>query len=89
MTITDEIIKRFQLTDSGEQVGQSLMQNLRVFKSEMEQLKDCRFMECDLQGNPSKYITVYNMQTKMEHGVTPEFIEDATIETIIKIVTQS
>jgi hypothetical protein len=89
MKISDEIIKRFQLTDSGEQVGQSFMQNLRVFKSEMEQLKDCRFMECDLQGNPTKYITIYNNSTKMEHGMTVEFMETATDETIINIVTQS
>jgi hypothetical protein len=86
MKISDEIIKRFQLTDSGEQFG---MQNLRVFKSDMEQLKDCRFMECDLLGNPSKYITVYNKGTEMEHGMTPEFMEAATDETIINIVIQS
>jgi hypothetical protein len=89
MTISDELIKRFQLTDSGEQVGQSFIQNLRVFKSDMEQLKDCRFMECDLQGNPSKYVIVYNKGTEMEHGMTVEFMEAATDETIINIVTQS
>jgi hypothetical protein len=89
MTISDEIIEKFQLTDSYEQIGESFIQNLRVFKSGLEQLEDCRFMECDLQGKPSKYITIYNRHTKMEHGVTSEFIKDATVETIIQIVTQS
>lgn len=87
MNIPASIIEKYQLTPSGEQMGQSFYFNQLLFRSGLPEFKDVVIMECDMDGRPSEYIHFYNKKTKRNGSITPEFMNDAPIETILKIVS--
>lgn len=86
MKMPQSIITKYQLTLSGEQVGISFMQNQLLYKSSLTGFEKVAFMECDLSGNPSNYITLYNKATKRYLSATPEYLNDMKIVDILKSV---
>lgn len=42
-----------------------------------------RFMECDLSGQPTNYIFIYNKVSKRYIQATPEHLQDVSVEMII------
>lgn len=89
MTIPKNVIEKFQLQPTNEQIGESFYYNQRIFKSQISGLESIRFMECDPSGKPSKYIEIVNPKTKTAFTVTPEFMDDIAINAIIdKMLTE-
>lgn len=86
MKIPESIIEKYQLTPSGEQTGESFMQNLLLFKSGLPGFDNVVFMECDLDGMPSKYITLFNKGSKRKAVVSSEFLNDVPTDEILKFV---
>lgn len=87
MKIPESIITKYKLEPSGEQCGESFMQNLILFKSGLPGFEGIRFMECDIMGKPCKDITFYNKPAKREGIITPEFMEEAPLDIILKLVS--
>lgn len=87
MKIPESIIEKYQLTPSGEQTGQSFMQNQLLYKSGLPWFENIVFMECDLTGRPNDFINFYNKTTNRDGAITPEFMEDVPIEIILKAVS--
>jgi len=86
MKIPESIIEKYQLTPSGEQCGQSFMQNQLLYKSSLPGFDKVVFMECDRNGMPSKYIHFYNKANKREGSFTPEYLNAMAIIDILKFV---
>lgn len=87
MKISESIIEKYKLTPSGKQVGESFIQNLEVFKSDLPGFEDILFMECDFTGKPCKDIAFYNKAAKRNGIVTPEFMDNAPIDVMLKSVS--
>jgi hypothetical protein len=87
MKIPESIIEKYQLTPSGEQTGQSFIQNQLLYKSGLPAFENIVFMECDFTGKPNDFINFYNKTTKRDGAITPEFMEDVPIEVILKAVS--
>lgn len=64
MTIPDDIIERFSLVDSYQQINNSFIYNLRIFRIDIVGFWDWHAMECELDGRPSEFILFYNTETK-------------------------
>jgi hypothetical protein len=88
MKIPESIIEKYQLTPSGEQTGESFIYNQLLYKSNIPELKLIIFMECDLSGKPAKEVCFYNKKTKFWGAITPQLLNVATLDHIIKIVTE-
>jgi hypothetical protein len=86
MKIPESIIEKYQLALSGEQTGESFMQNQLLFKSALPGFENIIFMECDFSGKPSAYITLFNKGSKRKADVTSEFLTDVPIDEILKFV---
>jgi hypothetical protein len=87
MKIPESIIEKFKLTPSNEQVGQSFIQNLFIYKSELPEFDGIYFMECDFTGSPSTYMHFFNKKMKRDGSITSDFLIDMPIETILKIMS--
>ena len=87
MKIPQSIIDKYQLTPSGEQTGQSFMQNQLLYKSGLPGFDKVVFMECDRNGMPSKYIHFYNKATKKDGSFTPEYLNDRDIDAVLKFIS--
>jgi hypothetical protein len=84
MKLPESIIDKYQLRPTYEQVGRSFFNNLEIFISDHKLLLDnWRVMECDLNGEPSPYITFYDKGTKKHYQCTIEFIESMDVEQIL------
>jgi len=83
MKIPELIIEKYQLTPSGEWNGDAFMHDLQTFKSPFQYAEPIRFMECNLSGQPTDYIMVYNKVSKKYLETTPEYLLDTSIEMII------
>jgi hypothetical protein len=88
MKIPESIIEKYQLVPSGEQTGESFMYNQLLYKSNISVLNQIIFMECDMSGKPAKEVCFYNKRTKFWGAITPQLLEVATLDHIIKIVTE-
>lgn len=86
MKIPESIIEKYKLTPSGEQVGESFMQNLLLYKSGLPGFESVVFMECDLRGKPSEYVTLFNKGSKRKADVTSEFLNEVPADDILKFV---
>lgn len=86
MKIPESIIKKYQLTATSNHVGEAVVHNLQVFKSGLPGFEGVWFMECDLTGKPSKYITLYNKKTTWYLSATPEYLNTMAIIDILKSV---
>lgn len=86
MKIPESIIEKYQLTTSGEQVGESFMQNLLLYKSGLPGFENVVFMECDMMGKPTKYITLFNKNKKKEIAATPEYLNAMAIVDMLKFI---
>jgi hypothetical protein len=86
MKIPESIIEKYKLTPSGEQTGQSFMQNQLVYKSGLPGFDSVVFMECDLNGMPSNYIHFYNKASKRGGSFTHEYLNAMKIVDILKFV---
>lgn len=86
MKIPDSIIEKYQLVPSGEQTGQSFIQNQLLYKSGLPGFEDIAFMECDLDGMPGKYITLFNKKVKRKIDATPEYLDAMAVVDILKFV---
>jgi|SRR3954468_4400236 hypothetical protein len=88
MKIPESIIEKYYLVPSDEQCGASFMNNLVVYKSTIIHLDGFRFMECDMKGIPSDYITV--LKTNGDRSISVEFtkemLEDVPVLTGIEII---
>ena len=88
MKLPESIIEKYFLVPSGEQCGASFMNNLLVYKSTIIHLDGYRFMECDINGDPSNYITV--LQTNGDSSISMEFtkemLEDVPVLTGIEMI---
>lgn len=87
MKIPESIISKYQLVPTSNHIGEAVMHNLEVFKSNMPGFEGVLFMECDFNGRPSSLIHFYNKTGKRDGTITPEFMEDASLEVIIKLVS--
>lgn len=87
MKITESIIEKYQLTPSGEQTGQSFMQNQLIYRSDLPGFEKVVFMECDLDGMPSMYIHFYNKASNRDGSFTPEYLNDMTTDTVLKFIS--
>jgi hypothetical protein len=86
MKMPESIIEKYQLTPSGEQTGESFMQNQLLFKSELLGFEKIIVMECDLDGMPSEYITLFNKESQRKADVTQEFLYGVLPDEILKFV---
>lgn len=86
MKMPESIIEKYQLVPSGEQVGESFMQNLLIYKSNTPGFEKTRFMECDLDGEPVKDI-MFSVDGKAGR-ITPEFLESAPIDKILGLIKE-
>lgn len=86
MEIPQSIIEKFNLQETDEQIGQSIYNNLKVYKSTLPDLQHLRFAECDIHGNPANYISIMNMKEKKVIQLTPEFMGDIAVEAALKEV---
>jgi hypothetical protein len=86
MKIPESIIEKYQLVPSGEQTGQSFMQNQLLYKSGLPGFENIVFMECDLNGMPSELIVLFNKHSQRKADVTPVFLYDVPVDEIIKFV---
>ncbi len=86
MKIPESIIEKYQLAPSGEQTGQSFMQNQLLYKSGLPGFENIVIMECDLDGMPSKYIVLFNKYSRRKADVTPVFLYDVPVDEMIKFV---
>jgi hypothetical protein len=84
MKIPVSIIEKYQLTPSGEQTGQSFMQNQLLYKSALPGFENIVIMECDLGGMPAKEICFLNKRTKSWGALTPEFMTNVPAEVVLK-----
>jgi hypothetical protein len=86
MKIPQSIIEKYKLTPSNEQVGQSFMQNLLLYKSGLPGCENVVFMECDMNGKPTKDITIFNKDRKRKISVTPEYLNAMKIGDVLRCV---
>lgn len=86
MKIPESIIEKYQLTLSGEQTGESFIQNQLLYKSGLPGFEYIAFMECDLDGMPSKYVVLFNKETNRKANVTSEFLNVVPTDEILKFV---
>lgn len=86
MKIPESIIERFDLRLSKIAAGRSVINDQRIFESGNIALYDILFMECDLNGDPSKYIIVLSQETKGIYECAPEYLEDLTVMQRINII---
>ncbi len=86
MKIPESIIDKFDLRVSKISTGCSVINKQRIFESGNIALYAILFMECDLNGGPSKYINVINQETKSVYECTPEFLEDLTVMQHINMI---
>lgn len=87
MKIPKSIIEKYQLTPSGEQTGQSFMQNQLLFKSGLTGFEGVLFMECGFDGKPCKDITFYDKNKKRDGILTPEFMENMEPATVLQFIS--
>lgn len=83
MKMPENIITKFNLQETNEQLGQSFMNGLKVYKSTRPDLEHLRFAECDINGQDRNYISILNPIEKKSIQVTPEFMGDIAIEAMI------
>jgi hypothetical protein len=86
MKILESIKEKYQLTTSGQQIGESLMQNQLLFKSDIPGFERVLFMECDFTGRPHPYINLFNTGNKMCAAVTPEYLNEAPFDTVLNLI---
>jgi hypothetical protein len=87
MKIPESVIEKYQLIPSDHQIGESFMQNQLLFKSALAAFERVLFMECDFMGKPSAYINLFNADNKKSAAVTPEFLINAPVDTILDLVS--
>jgi hypothetical protein len=87
MKIPESIIEKYKLTGSTAQVGEAFIHDLSLFESSLPEFKDIMFMECDFMGRPSEYIHIYNKASKRDASVTPEYLIDMPLETVLKFIS--
>jgi hypothetical protein len=83
MKIPQNIITKYSLYETNEQLGQSFMNGLKVYKSTRPDIEHLRFAECDIHGNPTSYIAIMNVQEKKIIQVTTEFMNDIAFEAML------
>lgn len=86
MKIPESIISKYQLVPTGNHIGEAVMHNLEVFKSKLPGFEGILFMECDFNGRPCDYITLFNTRLKKPGKVTPEFLTDLTSDWVLKLM---
>lgn len=87
MKISETVIDKLSLYRTNIWVGRSFMLDLCAFKSTHKELEGCLFLECDMSGEPSKYVTFYNYSSKAWAYVTLDFLESETLEVIANTLT--
>jgi hypothetical protein len=87
MKIPESIIEKYNLTPSGEQIGESFMQNQLLFKSDLHVFSRVVFMECDFTGKPCPYINLFNKDSGLCAAVTSEYLNETPFDTVLNLVT--
>jgi hypothetical protein len=82
MILSEQLISKLSLCDNHEVIGRSLYNNCRVFQSEISGFGDLRFLECDIMGEPTEMIFVFNNHSKKFMECTPEFLDSLDISTM-------
>jgi hypothetical protein len=83
MEMPQNIIAKYKLQETTEQLGESFVNKLKVFKSSLPDLQHLRFAECDVNGKPCNYISILNPQEKKAIQVTPEFMGDMAFQAMV------
>jgi hypothetical protein len=83
MQMPQNIIVKYKLQETTEHLGQSFINNLKVFKSSIPDIQHLRFAECDIHGKPCNYISILNPQEKKVIEVTPEFMGELAFDAMV------
>lgn len=87
MKIPESIIEKYQLIGSPAHIGLAILHDFKSFKSSLPGFESVVFLECDFEGKPCKDIKFYNKAANRDGTITPEFMNDMSVETILQIVS--
>jgi len=86
MKIPELIIEKYQLMPEPAHIGEAVLYNLLQYKSKLPGFESVTFLECDFAGRPSEYIHYVNTAIKRDGRLTREFLNDAPIDKVLKII---
>jgi hypothetical protein len=82
--ILDSVIEKYQLNGTTAQIGEAFIHNLRSFESRLPEFKEIMFMECDFDGKPCEFITLYKKTNRRYSCVSNEYLLDMSSYSVLK-----
>lgn len=86
MKIPQSVINKFELSPSITQVGQSFINGQMIYDSNHRLMNDWLVMECDFNGEPTEYITLFEEGKGKWYQTTVEFLEETEVELVLATI---